>query len=69
METETVENKARPAPAPPIVVRVVDFDIPFWSLVGFLLKLCFATIPAAIVITFLGIFLYGAIPAIFMHHR
>lgn len=31
-------------------VEIVDFNIPFWSIVGFLLKLTFAAIPAAIII-------------------
>lgn len=31
-------------------VEIVDFNIPFWSIVWFLLKLTFAAIPAAIII-------------------
>lgn len=31
-------------------VEIVDFNIPFWSIVGFLLKLTFAAIPAGIII-------------------
>jgi len=51
METQTVENEAGPVPSPiePILVKVVHFDVPFWSLVGFLIKLYFAAIPVAII--------------------
>lgn len=31
-------------------VEIVDFNIPFWSIVWFLLKLTFAAIPAGIII-------------------
>lgn len=33
-----------------VAVRVVDFDVPFGSLVGFFLKCVFAAIPAMIII-------------------
>jgi len=56
------------APASPVVV--VGFDMPFWPLVRFLIKIAIASIPAGIVIAFLYMVLgwiYGAI-LIATHH-
>jgi hypothetical protein len=36
---------------PRVPVTVHDIDMPFWSLVVFLVKLAFAAIPAAIIVT------------------
>jgi len=44
-ERERSEARANPA-----YVSVVDFSVPFWSLVWFLVKLAFAAIPAAIIV-------------------
>ena len=41
-------SKSRPSH-----VSIVDFDLPFWSLVVFLVKLTFAAIPAAIIVALL----------------
>jgi len=43
-------------------VDVRDFDMPFWSLVGFMIKFAFASIPAMIVMAAvgLGLFIVGA---------
>jgi uncharacterized membrane protein len=43
-----VVETPRSIPAP---VVVVAFDMPFWQLVGFLVKLAIAAIPAAIIIS------------------
>jgi hypothetical protein len=53
------------APVPPVApVVVVGFDMPFWPLVRFLVKLAIASIPAGLVIALfymvLGL-IYGAI--------
>jgi hypothetical protein len=56
------------APATPVVV--IGFDMPFWPLVRFLIKIAIASIPAGIVIAFLYMLLgwiYGAI-VIATHH-
>ena len=59
------------APVPPVApVVVVGFDMPFWPLVRFLVKLAIASIPAGLVIALLYMFLgliYGAIMVAF--HR
>ncbi len=55
-------------PASPVVV--VGFDMPFWPLVRFLIKIAIASIPAGIVIAFLYMVLgwiYGAI-LVATHH-
>ena len=41
-------------------VKIVDFDMPFWSMTGFMLKWAFATIPALIVLFVVGMIL-GAV--------
>ncbi len=49
-------------PASPVVV--VGFDMPFWPLVRFLIKIAIASIPAGIVVAFIYVVLgwiYGAI--------
>ncbi len=56
------------APATPVVV--VGFDMPFWPLVRFLIKIAIASIPAGIVIAFFYMVLgwiYGAL-LIATHH-
>jgi hypothetical protein len=56
------------APATPVVV--IGFDMPFWPLVRFLIKIAIASIPAGIVIAFFYLFLgwiYGAL-LLAMHH-
>jgi hypothetical protein len=55
-------------PASPVVV--VGFDMPFWPLVRFLIKIAIASIPAGIVIAFFYMVLgwiYGAL-LIATHH-
>ena len=44
----------------PARMRVVisDFDMPFWSLVGFMLKVAIASIPATIILSILGFILF-----------
>ena len=39
-------------------VTVRDFDMPFWSMVGFMLKWAIAAIPAAVIFTILCGFLF-----------
>jgi hypothetical protein len=43
-----------PAPtATPDRVEIVGINMPFWSLVGFMIKLTFAAIPAGIIVAIL----------------
>ena len=35
-------------------VTVVDIDMPFWSMVSFMVKWAIAAIPAILILTFLG---------------
>jgi hypothetical protein len=55
MAYEEDEREASQIPPPQIRevadVRIVGISVPFWSLVGLLLKLAFAAIPAAIVLS------------------
>jgi hypothetical protein len=41
--------------------KIENVNVPFWSLVGFLLKLSFASIPAAVVLGILWIIVIGII--------
>jgi len=50
-------------------VSVVDFDIPFWSMVRFLIKFAFAAIPAAVILTAISSIVFGILSAIFSHHE
>lgn len=65
---------ALPAPAPPAAaiapqaagasvlrVQVVDFDMPFGSMVGFMVKWAIAAIPALLILTALGLMLVAAL--------
>jgi hypothetical protein len=35
-------------------VVISDFDMPFWSLVGFMIKVAIASIPAAIIVSIIS---------------
>jgi hypothetical protein len=55
-------SESSTAPATPVVV--IGFDMPFWPLVTFLIKIAIASIPAGIVIALFYVVLgwiYGAI--------
>lgn len=63
------DARAAPSTQP---VTVVNFNVPFWSLVRFLVKLAFASIPAAILIALLiliGTALIGGIGSSLRYHR
>jgi hypothetical protein len=45
-----------------VVVR--DFDMPFWSMVGFMLKWAFASIPALIVLIMVGAIVTAILAAV-----
>ena len=49
-------------------VTVTDIRMPFWSIVVFLVKLAIAAIPALIILTTIGAFIFGVIGGIFMGH-
>jgi hypothetical protein len=48
------ENPATPAPPPTPRVTVVDFDMPFGSMIVFMLKWAIAAIPAMLILVMLG---------------
>ena len=45
-------------------VNVRNIDMDFWTLVGFLVKLSFAIIPALIIITGISVILFGVFTGI-----
>jgi hypothetical protein len=59
-----------PEPSAPIEARIVDFKMPFWSMVVFLVKLSIAAIPAIIILSIVGALIFavfGGIGAALMH--
>jgi hypothetical protein len=67
-------NEIVDSPTPttvPARVEIIGFNMPFWSLVGFMIKLAFAAIPAAIIIAIIwGIigFMFAGVMAGITHH-
>jgi hypothetical protein len=49
---------------PPSEVRVVDIDMPIGSMVVFMLKWAIASIPALIILSFAGVFLFALLAAL-----
>ncbi len=47
--------------AGPTKVTIADFNMPFLSMVGFMVKLSIAAIPAAIIITIIAAIFWGAV--------
>jgi hypothetical protein len=45
-------------------VKVVDVDMPFWSMVGFMVQFVIASIPAMIILFIIGVVLFGLFGAI-----
>jgi hypothetical protein len=45
-------------------VKIENINMPFWAMVGFLLKLTFASIPAGIVIFILSLIVMAALAAV-----
>lgn len=43
----------------PASVRIVDIDMKFWSMVWFMVKWAIATIPAVIILIFVGVMVFG----------
>jgi hypothetical protein len=56
--SEMEEQNVKPAR-----VVVTDFDMEFFSMVGFMVKFVIACIPAAIILAMLGVFLAVVLPA------
>ena len=56
---ELIDTLTEQLPGGPGYVKVVDFNMPFFALVGLLLKISIAAIPAAIVVGLLWILLSG----------
>lgn len=40
-------------------VKIVDFDMPFWSMVTFMVKAAIASIPAFIILSVIGTIVFG----------
>jgi len=40
-------------------VVVTNFDMPFWSIVGLMLKIALASVPAMVMLSFLAFFAMG----------
>ncbi len=49
---------------PPTPCRIVDIDMPFWSMVNFMVKWAIAAIPAFIILIILGVFAVAVLSAI-----
>ncbi|MEW6385200.1 MAG: hypothetical protein AB1514_14770 [Pseudomonadota bacterium] len=49
---------------PPTLCRIVDIDMPFWSMVNFMVKWAIAAIPAFIILIILGLFAVAVLSAI-----
>ncbi len=43
----------------PNTVKIVDFDMPFWSMVTFMVKAAIASIPAFIILSVIGTIVFG----------
>lgn len=52
------------APVGPLECRVVDVDVPFWSLVQMMVKVAVASIPALVVLTVYAVFAMAVLAAI-----
>ena len=48
-------------------VMIIDADMPFWSMVGFMVKWALAAVPAILILFLVATFL-GAMFAAWMHH-
>ena len=48
-------------------VRVIDIQMSFWSMVVFLVKLAIAAIPAAIILTIIGVIFWSIIGVMLFH--
>lgn len=44
-----------------MAVRVVDIKMPFWSMVGFMVKWAIASIPAFLILFAIGTFIFGVL--------
>jgi len=58
--TSVTERSAAATHVPARVV-VTDVDMPFWSMVGFMVKWAIASIPAAVILTLLGFVLIALV--------
>jgi len=56
---------AKAAQLPPSEVRVVDINMPIGSMVAFMLKWAIASIPALIILSFAGAFVFALLGAAF----
>jgi hypothetical protein len=50
----------------PTEVKVVGFDMPFWNMVGFMIKVVFAAIPALLILALISFAVALLIPGLFV---
>jgi hypothetical protein len=55
-------------PIRPMPVTIIDFDMPVWSMMVFMLKLAIAAIPAACIIAFMVAVIGGIFASFATHH-
>ena len=66
--TQPQEPPVRPPPpAQPVRVQITDIDMPFWSMVMFMVKAGLASIPAFFLVMTILTFFWMALKAIFVH--
>ena len=49
-------------------VSIIDIDIPFWSMVTFMVKAAIAAIPAFIILSIIGSMLFATLGGIMMRY-
>lgn len=64
MKVDSIANPNLPPEPTPIAVKVVDFDVSFFSMVWLLVKLSLAAIPAVIILFLVGVFLVAILGSI-----
>lgn len=50
-----------------LAVKVVDIKMPFWSMVGFMVKWAIASIPAFLILFLIGVFVFGVLGGMVGH--
>jgi hypothetical protein len=59
-----MNEPTQPSPIPPARVTVVDFDMPFWSIVLLLVKWAIAAIPAALILFIVAGMMFAGVGAL-----
>lgn len=63
---EPIEKPERPTSALPNRVTVVDFDMPFGSMIVFMLKWALAAVPALMVLIAIGVLAFGVLSGLLL---